>query len=310
MNTEQLKRLAERASTIEDRTATRLPEVHERIAAARRRRVLGTVAGAAGLVVALVLGVQLITDAPNQDSPDPAPDSDARAPQPEPGTCWMASEADILNGDFRIAESEPVPCTEPHNLETAQLVPLSEPTVEEAKADVDLCWEYVREYIGVDPTSWIPWGLNAQLPSQEQIDAGASWMRCDAYFPTTSDSAGVRTSTSSAAGVADNPPVAWMACLDQHPRVIAQPFVPCDRPHLFEQTGMLAAIPDVSTYPSPAQLRAEEDQCLERVTEQEQAAGVGITVSWDPVEGFEPGADIFGACFKHHEDGTPLPPRG
>ena len=85
MNTDQLKLLAERASSLEDRTATRLPEVRERIAAARRRRVVGTVAGAAGLVVALVLGIQLVTDAPGQDSPDPAPDSDALATQPEPG---------------------------------------------------------------------------------------------------------------------------------------------------------------------------------------------------------------------------------
>ncbi len=242
MNTDQLKLLAERASTLEDRTATRLPEVHERIASARRRRVVVAVAGASAAVVALVLGVQLITDAPDSNSPDPAPDSDAGAAQPEPGTCWMASEDDILNDDFRI-ESEPVPCTEPHNLETAQVVPLSEATVEQAQADLDACWEYVRGYVGIDPLSWIPWGLIAHLPSEEQIDAGASWMRCDAVFPTTWDFSSVRTSTSSAADIADNPPVAWMACFDRHPDVIAQPFVPCDRPHLYEQTGMLASYP-------------------------------------------------------------------
>ena len=203
----------------------------------------------------------------------------------------MASEADILNDDFRIAESIPSVHRAAQSRDGAdRAVERGNRPGGEGRHGRLLG---VRARIrGIDPRSWIPWGRIGHLPSEEQLDAGASWMRCDAVFPTAWDFFSVRTSTSSAAGVADNPPVAWMACSDEHPSVTTQPFVPCDRPHLYEQTGMLAVIPDVSTYPSPAQLRAEEDQCLERVTEQEQAAGVGITVMWDPQEEFKSGADI------------------
>lgn len=308
MNTDQLKLLAERASTIEDRAATRLPEVHERIAAARRRRVVGIVAGAAGLVVALVLGVQLISDAPRQDSPDPAPDRDAGVTQPEPGTCWMATEDDIVNDDF-MTDSEPVSCAEPHNLETAQVVPLSEATVADAKADLDACWQYVHDYVGIDELSWIHWGWIGHLPSEEQMADGASWMRCDAAFPTWDFSA-IRTTTGSAAGVADAPPNEMWTCLNQLPDVLEQPLVPCDRPHSYEETGILALVTGGESYPSPARLQHETSQCLASLTEEERASGVGVVAHWDGPEGVAPGAEIAGSCFKFHEDGTLLPPRG
>ncbi len=320
MNGEDLKFLAQRASTIEGGPANRLAEVHERIGVARRRRVMVAVAGTAGLIAAVVLAVQVGTGGTNPESLDPAKRHDASAaPGPEiiaagpaRGTCWMAPEEEILaaEGADLFVDVAPVPCSEPHNLETVQVVPLSEATAEQVSADGDVCWEYVRTYLGVDGEHWVHWGWKGYLPTEEQIDAGASWLRCDAVFPGTWDFSEVRTTSVSAHDAAVSQPIDLWSCLDEPPTVTAQPLVPCDRPHRYEQTGTLAVINDAQTYPSSAQLRAEESTCLASLTQQERADGVTVTVWWDGPEAFEPGVVVAGSCFKFRQDGAPLPPRG
>ncbi len=64
-----------------------------------------------------------------------------------------------MSDDYWFDDSEQVPCTEPHTTQTAQVVQLSEPTVAAAKKEADdLCWDYARTYIGLDPQNWVPWG--------------------------------------------------------------------------------------------------------------------------------------------------------
>ena len=101
-------------------------------------------------------------------------------------------------------------------------------------------------YLGVDSDHWVHWWCGAFLPSREQIADGASWMRCDAVFPAW-DLGSVRSTTCPAAGVAVDPPAELWACLDEHPKKTKQPFVPCDQPHQYEQTGGLAILPVVWT---------------------------------------------------------------
>ena len=115
---------------------------------------------------------------------------------------------------------------------------LSEPTIAEAIKELGNCWNEVHVYLGIDRRSWVHWAYWGALPSQEEIAAGASWMRCDAVFPAW-DLGSVRSTTDPAAGVAMDPPPELWACLDEHPKKSEQSFVPCDQPHQYEQTGSL-----------------------------------------------------------------------
>ena len=92
---------------------------------------------------------------------------------------------------------------------------------------VDPCWDYVRQYVGVDESSWVPWGDDVAMPSKADVADGASWLRCDAVFPRTW-SVGfteVRTTSVTAEGLADEPPSDFLACLNEPPTRM-QPFIP------------------------------------------------------------------------------------
>ena len=86
MKPEDLKVLAERASTVEGRPDTRLDEVHARIRVARRRRQYGAVSAAVvAVVLALTTGVGLLalTDTDRTPPAEPAPRPTAKPSVPE-----------------------------------------------------------------------------------------------------------------------------------------------------------------------------------------------------------------------------------
>ena len=313
MNGEDLRFLAERATTLDDRSAVRLEEVHDRITVARRRRTVSALAGAACLVVALVVGIQVVTGGRDNASPDPAPTPspapDQAATQPEVGTCWNVPPR-LLVADYWFDDSARVPCTEPHTTETAQVLELSAPTIAQAKQEGgDLCRDYVLNYVGVDGQRWIPWGSVMYLPSKAQVADGASWLRCDVVFLADWDyDSRIRTVSVAAEGLADDPPEDLWACLDQ-PLSKDQPFVPCDRPHAYEATMTVAGFPPpVVEYPSAAELEAAtQEQC--RAAVPDAYADVEVTAWWDPPAVFRELGTVAGICFMYHADGTPMPPR-
>ena len=201
-----------------------------------------------------------------------------------------------------------VSCTEPHTTETVKVLRLTEPTIAQVKEGFDGCWQYVRVYLGVDASSWIPWSFGAFLPTQEQIADGASWMRCDVIFPETWPHGRSRTVVDPAEGVADDPPGYLWACLGQHPDKLEQPFVPCDQPHQYEETGTLAFLDNLEQYPSAAELAsATRQQCSHDV--QDKDADVAVTAYWAPRSALRDGTEIVGACFIFNKTGQPLAPR-
>jgi hypothetical protein len=205
-------------------------------------------------------------------------------------------------------DSRQVPCTEEHTTETVKVFALEEPTPDAATLLAGRCWSAVRDYLGIDPTSWVPWSFTGFLPGRQQIADGASWARCDAVFPVVADYTGVRATTGSAQGIADDRPAEFWGCLDQSPAVDDQPYVPCSRPHAYEQTGTLAFIAGAGEYPSRAELEREaRTQCAP--TSPAGPADVSVTALWDPRAHWKPYQELAGACFVFRLDGEPLPAR-
>jgi hypothetical protein len=232
----------------------------------------------------------------------------AAAAEPEPGTCWAVPAASVTDHGYWFDDSAQVSCTDPHTTETVTTYSLAEPTIEEAERLVHYCWADVRDYLGIDEDSWVPWGVAAFLPSKEVAAAGPAWVRCDAFFPTTTQNSGARTTDVPARGIADAPPADFWACTDKPPARADQPLVRCDRPHNYEQTGTLAILDGVIKYPSAAELTVEaRRQCREGVP-----AGyddVSVSAAWEPRSTFVEGTGLAGWCFMFHPTGRPLPAR-
>jgi hypothetical protein len=107
--------------------------------------------------------------------------------------------------------------------------------------------------------------------------------------------------------IADDPPLDFQACLDDPPEA-DQPFVPCDQPHLYEQTGTLALIKNQQKYPTAGMRETEaERQCPADLPE--GVTGASVTAAWDGPQYFETGREVAGACFFFRTDGAPLPGR-
>lgn len=101
MNVEDLRALAERATDVEGRQSGRLDEVHDRIRTARRRRAAVAGAGAAGLALAVVFGVSMLSGSdPRSEEPvvppTPGPSETLDLPAGE-----VTYTADISPGDIR-----------------------------------------------------------------------------------------------------------------------------------------------------------------------------------------------------------------
>ncbi len=249
-------------------------------------------------------------------SPIPAADASVASgvPMPERGTCWAIPSDRALDPDYWFDDAEAVPCSEPHTTQTARVLSqsLTEPTIEQATGKAQACWNHVRLFLGVNPAHWVPWGFVMFLPSKQEIANGANWVRCDAFLPATWDSTTVRTTTISAAGIAIDPTREVWACLDEDPSKPDQPFVPCDQPHQYEQTGTLAIITGLSgveEYPSPAELdAAAQEQCTPSATDQ-RGGHTAVMAAWDPKSVLQERTEIAGACFTFNKTGEPLEPR-
>ncbi len=216
--------------------------------------------------------------------------------------------ASVVDQNYWFDDSAQVPCTEPHTTETVFVFSLPEPTIAEALKNLNSCVDHVRGYLGVDGASWVPWSLAAFLPSKEEVAAGSSWVRCDAIFPATTDHSSARTTNVSAKGIADAPPADFWACTDKSPDGADQPFVPCDRPHNYEQTGTLAFFEGLTEYPSAVERSAEaQRQCRDGVPVGHE--GVTVDAAWDPRSALEERAELAGWCFMFYPDGRALAAR-
>jgi hypothetical protein len=320
MNGPDLRFLAERASGLDDRTVERLARVHDRIAVARERRRTTAAMGVAGLVLAVLVALALVQHDRDRSSPGPITKQTTTAtagaaagpPPPATGTCWTVPADRTSTGQVEHDDSQQVPCAQPHTTETVATFTLSAPTAAEAAQVGDSCGAQAAEYLGIYNDSWVDWEAALFLPSKEQIDQGASWVRCDAFVPGpwwTPISHAPRnavTVTSSVRDLVDRATSAFWTCLAQPPDQ-DQPKVPCDRPHAYEATGTLAGLGALASYPSAQELRTEaQADCAPAVPK--RLEGAAVTALWGSKDEFYSGL-VRGICFVFDRTGRPLPPR-
>ena len=98
MNGEDLRFLADRASTVRGRPDDRLAAVHARIRSARRRRAAEAVAATSAAVLALVVGIVVLTGPAGQDKHSgPLPPAHSGTPTP---TVPSSTTREIVYGDL------------------------------------------------------------------------------------------------------------------------------------------------------------------------------------------------------------------
>ncbi|HWM74086.1 MAG TPA: protein kinase [Nocardioides sp.] len=221
----------------------------------RSRRKL--VAGLALLVVLCVAAVVVII-AVGQDA-DPGsgetPTTDvAMHNAPPVGSCYN------LRGDqletARTPVSQEVSCSDPHTSLTVGVVEVPpEATGEQHEVT---CFEEALRFLGAEPGLFIQSLLNLSpyLPVLADVDAGASWIRCDVHmgFATAESLPEQVTRDGLESGVLD-PSIDWCRLEDGGG-------VPCSDPHEFE----VVAVPEVEaarSYPvnSETQTRLAVELC-------------------------------------------------
>ena len=177
-------------------------------------------------------------------------------PKPTAHTCWRVPPASTAIPSYWFDPSPRVPCTQPHTTESAAVLTLTEPDDRRG---------HRRGSVSASTTSVSTWASTRAagsrgrsshfLPSEKQIAGGASWLRCDVAFPAAWGSARARPVTVAADGLARTPPADFWACLDEPPSQQPQPFVACERPHAYEETGTLALLAGPPAVPVRSQAR-------------------------------------------------------
>jgi len=287
-----------------------------------RSRVVSAVIAATAM---LATACSSSSDSTTEQKPSSTPTSAAASATeaaamrgaPQVGTCWNIPPSGFKAG-HRFNDSPEVACTKPHTTETVYVQKVPDPTVQAANDFQDSCGIAAGRYVGrVDywyPVTGLDW-----LPSKKQVAAGASWIRCDVGFPRDwADIIGAKFDnkyeqslrTYSAKDATTKHAADLLACLQRDPQIFNQWFVPCGKSHIYEETGQIAKLESLDSYPPPSQLRRATAQCRDNLPAKEQTAAFEVTAGWQPPEAF-PGyiAHLYGVCFVYRQDGAPLPPR-
>ena len=225
---------------------------------------------------------------------------------PEVGTCRPIAPRLLDDPDVVADDTPTVPCSERHTSQTVAVYRLAEPTVAEARALSGQCNSDARLLAGIDSHTWLPHAAGVWLPTPAQVDAGASWGRCDLLFPARTRSYLPTWRNFAADDAFEKHAADLWGCLDGDPASRQQQsFIDCDRPHVYEATGDLVFVNGPVEHPTAAQAREATDRCRAFMDAEDQR--LAVVVQWDLPDEVVP--DIAGSCWMYRRDGTPLPPR-
>lgn len=206
--------------------------------------------GVTGLATAILLAGCTLPDGIDGDFTD----GWAGFPQPvgfvpAAGACHAGGYQETTT----LADYQPVPCTEPHRIETVYVgefteaaadLPAPPPTGSAEWQEAFLrCDEAAAEYLGADFRSGLLW-LGVSVPSAAAWEGGARWFRCDAHETEEVGGSGARDRSESLAGaLADGSELA-LGCFDvevdpeDDTRITAMNPIGCDQAHHAEFVGI------------------------------------------------------------------------
>jgi Septum formation len=228
------------------------------------------------------------------------------------GRCHLMSARSFQS---LVDESPAVPCSRPHNIETAGVRQIYSKLT---KANLK---ETVRGYFGACGTAWNSYlhiedgGFYRLWATPTATKLNGAWViRCDVYTGTRvgygSTPAVTRTSVRAQARAGHTG--GWRVCTDEPPTQKSL-LVDCSRPHAYE--GVVANQSQTAVnrvYPHPAQLRARGDAvCRKAVAHRPDARALVVRGSWiTQHQWIQQGRRIYiwGQCYFSRRDHGNLPP--
>jgi hypothetical protein len=220
------------------------------------------------VLVTLLLSLVACTGCSSQVAGRATPAPQVVAAAPEARNCWQDSTP---GSGSPLDETEIVACTEPHNAETivandGVFAPeMAYPTLRDLGSDatnrqllVDICNPFLVDgYLGMDVQTELPsYGLYVtaapRLPSSEQWDAGARWIRCDLVYGMQS---GAPAPGLMAGGLTGPQSAAYHLCFTG----TSDDYTPvgCDQPHAAEALGQPYQLDLLAPWPGDAAARQE-----------------------------------------------------
>ena len=193
------------------------------------------------------------------------------AEPPAPGACRLIAPADIAAASN---DSEPVPCTQPHNAETfvvgAFRGAIAEAEYDDERLGAEVYERCSRDYMrftGANESlalrsvlSWAWW-----RPTEEEWEAGARWYRCDVVGGTDRSTELVQLPRTAKGLLLGIPADRWMACVDGAD-VSAVPPVPCSEPHQWRAVTTIVVGKEEDEYPGDRLVEVlSRDYCSDSV---------------------------------------------
>ncbi len=262
-------------------------------------------------VVLLVLaGCGLVTQSDREAAPQPGeatPVGTALKGIPEPGQCRNTLKENVDDNEDWLDDAPVVPCGKKHVTETVTVFELPDPTPQAALAFAELCQREVVDYIGLPSGTPVSFDAHMYLPSQKQVAAGHSWVRCDVlmWADSGSNRPAVRTS-SMKDGVAKDPAAYW-TCAKWIPKPNGgTSLVSCKLPHRAELTPTQLVLTDLKDFPTPDILAGEGTrQCRAGMTDRWASPGLTVEARWDDKLSEN---ELTGKCWVTRLDGKAIPP--
>jgi Septum formation len=227
-------------------------------------------------------------------------------PPPEVGDCWN-TPAENLGVKDLVDDSPLVDCSEPHTLQTVNVIETEEEMTPElieqlakyCEAESVFGWFASPGRGAYNVAYFFTYG-----PTPEQAEAGQSWVRCDAGIQAeTHCCRPLAAQTESMEGAMGTDLARFQQCISQVPDPKrSQPLVPCKEPHQAELMLTIMDL-DASEYPSTAKLdKTGQEMCGELVVERDDADALVLMPFWQSEEEAQ-GGTIHGGCWIRRKAG-------
>ena len=243
---------------------------------------------------------------PGTGGSEESPSAGGVPPPPEVGQCRNTPESKRGGNDW-VDESPVVDCSKPHTQETVKVIESDEtmtlPLLKELASACDSL--EARTYLDSPGRGLYNLAFPiAYGPSQEQREAGQSWVRCDAGIQAmTYCCIQLAPLTGTLKGAMGQNVARFQQCINEVPDPDrTQPLTSCEKPHRAE---LLLTIMELNAdlYPTAAKLKdSGQSLCGDLVSDRDDSDSLVFTTWWQPKAEWHRGT-LYGLCWIRREAG-------